>query len=158
MQNDGKHERALHVFEMLCNNLEAHDWTYKKNLDALTIETGVRGDDLPILFSLVVEEDEQLVLLISPLPFLVSEDKRIDMAVAVSAINNILADGSFDYDIQSGRTLFRMVSSFLDSDLGDEVLSYMIAASTYAIDEFNDKLLALSLGSLSLEKFMDLVK
>ena len=51
-----------------------------------------------------------------------------------------------------------MVSSFLDSDLGDEVLSYMIAASTYAIDEFNDKLLALSLGSLSLEEFMDLVK
>ncbi len=157
MQNENRHELALLTFKSLCDNLDDHHWKYSKDEEQLTIECGVQGDDLPMDLTIEVDEGRQLVLLLSHQPFVTPEDKRIDMAVAVSVVNNRLVDGCFDYDIRNGHMFFRMVCSFKDSVLGDDLFSYLIGCSCQTIDDYNDKFMMLSTGLIDVEKFMEIV-
>ena len=150
--------RAQKVYETLCAALDHDDWHYKKDEEALTIECGARGEDLPMELLVKVDVDRMLVMLLSKIPFQIAEDKRLDVAVAVSVINNMLVDGSFDYDVASGRIFFRMTNSYIESNLGEEMFRYLVYCSCKTIDSFNDKLLMLSKGVLSLEQFIQSVK
>ncbi|MBR6742530.1 MAG: hypothetical protein IKM09_03700, partial [Clostridia bacterium] len=93
-------------------------------------------------------------MLISHMPFVIHEDKRLDVAIAVTALNNRLVDGCFDYDIKSGHMFFRMTNSFIDSRLDEEVFAYMLFCACKTIDDYNDKFLMLDKGMLSLEQFL----
>lgn len=157
MDSGNKHERALQAFRALCANLDAHNWHYKKFEEDLTIDTGVNGEDLPISLLIQVDEDRELVILLSLQPFSVPENKRLDMAAAVSVVNNRLVDGSFDFDIKKGRLVFRMTSCYIDSILGDDLFTYMIGVSCKTVDDFNDKFMMLSSGMISIEKFIELI-
>ena len=149
------HEKALEVFNGLCKTFEKHDWQYEKEEAKLTLRSGAVSADLPMEFDVIVEEDSMLVLLVSRLPFSVPEDRRRDMAVAVSVANNALADGCFDFDICGGRLFFRMTSCFLDSTLGEDLFRYMLFASCRIIDEYNDKFLSLATGRMPVEEFIE---
>ena len=157
MQNENMHEQAVQTFKTLCDHLDAYEWKYSKDEDALRIDCGARGEDLPMDITIEVDEDRQIVLLLSHQPFVVPENKRIDMAVAVSVINNLLIDGCFDFNIKDGHMFYRSVNSFRDSALGEKLFHYMIACSCRTIDEYNDKLMLLSTGLISLEQFIELV-
>ena len=85
------------------------------------------------------------------------DDKRLDMAVAVSAANNLLVDGSFDYDIKQGRMFFRMTSSFRESLVGKDLFTYMLLCSCKTIDDFNDKFMMLAKGLITLEQFFETI-
>lgn len=156
MDLGNKHEQALRVFNGLCANLDAHHWRYDKNEGELTIDCQAQGDDLPMEIRLEVHEERRFVTLLSHQPFVVKEEKRLDMAVAVSVVNNMLLDGSFDFDIKNGHMFFRMTSSYIDSLLGDELFSYMIGLSLKVIDDFNDKFFMLSSGMITIEQFLEI--
>jgi len=145
---------AKKVYETLCKNLESHDWHYQKEEEKLAIECGAQGDDLPMKITIQVDADRHLIMLLSHLPFVVSEEKRLDLAVAVSVVNNRLVDGSFDYDVKSGHMFFRMTNSFLESEIGDDAFSYMLFCSCQTIDEYNDKFLMIAKNMMSLEQFI----
>lgn len=147
-------EQAKATFATLCQTLDKHEWRYKKNEDTLSIECGAQGDDLPMEINVLVDADKMLVLLISHMPFVIRDDKRLDVAIAVSAINNALADGSFDYDIASGHMFFRMTNSFIESMISEEVFVYMLFCSCKTIDEYNDKFLMLAKGLIPIEQFL----
>ena len=36
------------------------------------------------------------------MPYTIPKDRRFDIAIAISAVNNSIVDGSFDFDIKSG--------------------------------------------------------
>ena len=147
-------EQAQAVFATLCRALDAHEWQYQKDEEGLCIECSARGDDLPMEITVKVDAERMVIRLISHMPFVIQEDKRLDVAIAVSSINNMLVDGSFDYDITSGQIFYRMTNSFLESEIGEEVFLYMIFCSCQMIDEYNDKFLMLAKGMLSLEQFL----
>jgi hypothetical protein len=50
-----------------------------------------------------------------------------------------------------------MTNSFVESLLDAEVFEYMLSCSFATIDEYNDKLLMLANGTISLDKFLELV-
>lgn len=152
---DEKMVRAQKNYETLCTMLNGNDWHYKKDDAKMKIECGAQGDDLPMDISIRIDSDRQLVVLLSHLPFVVSEDKRLDIAVATSVINYKLVDGSFDFDIEDGHMFFRMTSSYRESELAKEVFFYMLMCSCQTIDEYNDKLLMLAKNMLSLEDFIN---
>ncbi len=147
-----KHART--VFDTFCLVLDKNEWRYKKDTEKLTIECGAQGDDFPMEINIKVDAERMLVLLISKMPFVIQEDKRLDVAIAVSAINNSLVDGCFDYDIASGHMFFRMTNSFIESKLGEDVLEYLLFCSCHTIDKFNDKIFMLSKGMVSIEQFI----
>lgn len=156
MDDERRLNLAKTTFTTLCKTLDEQQWHYEKDENDLSIECGAQGEDLPMKITVKVDADRQLVMLLSHLPFVISEDKRLDIAVAVSSVNNLLVDGSFDYDIKTGHMFFRMTNSFLESQLGKEAFSYMLFCSCQTIDEYNDKFLMISKGVMSLEQFLTL--
>lgn len=151
---DEKLERAQKVYETLCATLDKHEWHYQKNEERLSIECGAQGEDLPMKITIRVDAERQLIMLLSHLPFIISEDKRLDVAIATSIANNGLVDGSFDFDITDGHMFFRMTSSFIESEIGNELFTYMLMVSCHTIDEYNDKFLMLGKGMMSIQDFI----
>lgn len=149
-----KLEQAKAVFATLCQALDNHEWHYTKDEEKLSIECGAQGEDLPMEINIHVDTERLLVLLLSHIPFAIQEDKRLDVAIAISAINNTLVDGCFDYNVASGAIFFRMTNSFIESKISEEVLTYMLMCSCSTIDDYNDKLLMLSKGMVSIEQFL----
>ncbi len=146
---------AQKTFAILCKALDNNDFKYHKNEEKLSVEFGVLGEDIPMDFVVNVDAQRQLVMLFSQVNIATDEDKRLDIAVATGFINNKIVNGSFDYDISTGKIWFRMVNSFMDSELGEELFAYMIFSAANTIDEYNDKFLMLSKGFISIEQFID---
>ena len=98
--------------------------------------------------------DMQLIVLLSLLPFNIPKNKRTEMAIAVSAVNNKIINGAFDYNIITGNLFFKITNSFIDSTIDEEVLDYLFVCSVSTIDDYNDKFFMLTNGMMSFEQFM----
>lgn len=155
MEDEKNNAFAKTVFTTLCDVMERRGWKYEKDEKDLTVHFIVSGDDIPMQFILVIDAERQLIRLMSPLPFKMSEDKRIDGAIATCAASFGLADGSFDYDLTEGRIIFRMTAPFRESLIGEELFHYMIECSCVTVDEYNDKFLAIDKGLLSVSDFIE---
>ena len=83
----------------------------------------------------------------------IAEDKRVEAAIAINAINNQLANGNFDMDIGDGTVLFRVAVPF-EGGMPDESIHYLIGVACVTVDEYNDKLLMLNKGMWTLEEFI----
>ena len=148
---------AQKTFLKLCSALDKHNWKYTKNLEELRIDCGAQGEDLPMDIVIKVEAKRMIIALLSKLPFTVQDAARLDMAIAVSAVNYLLVDGSFDYNITNGSLFFRMTNSFLESEMGDDMFTYMLMCSCITIDEYNDKFLMLAKGLMTIDQFIGML-
>lgn len=146
---------ARETFETLCRTLDKKEWRYQKEDEKLTLFCGAKGDDLPIDIHFTLDPERMLIVMVSHLPFVTPEDKRLDTAIAVSAVNNLLAHGCFDFDLKSGHMFFRMSNSFIESRIGEELFAYLLMAACNVVDEYNDKFLMLGKGNLSLQQFLE---
>ena len=146
--------RAQKVYATLCQAIENRGWTYDKKEEELVVQFCVSGDDLPMYFTLVIDEQRQLIRLFSPMTFKMSEDKRMEGAIATCVATSALVDGVFDYNLEDGNICFRMNSCFRGSEIGEDVLQYMISCATATVDAYNDMFQALDKGYLSLEGFI----
>ena len=147
-------ELARATFATLCRTLEMHDWRYEKDEETMTLTCSAKGDDLPMEFTVKIDAERMVVVMFSYMPFTIQEDKRLDAALAITAVNYALVHGTFDYNIATGDIYFRMTNSFLDSTLSEELLAYMLFCSCKTIDDYIDKFLMLSKGMISLEQFL----
>ncbi len=154
MTDDRAVKMAKATYDVMCGKLDEMGWKYEKYEEDFVIKSGVRGDDLPIEFIIVVNPDTQIVRYMSKMPFNIGEDKRIDAAIAVCAANNGLVDGNFDYDVLTGEIVYRMTANFRESLLSGDVFEYMVIVSSKIVDKYNDRFLMLSKGMLSVEQFL----
>lgn len=152
--SDNKMIFAQETYNGLCKSLDNIGWKYQRNDEELKIMFGVNGDDLAMHFLIIVDVERQLIRLLSLLPFQMSANKRVDGAIAICAINYLLADGNFDLDVETGNIIFKLTSSFRSSLIGEEAFNYMVDVSCHTIDLYNDKLEALSDGRISIEDFL----
>ena len=148
--------KAVEVYETLCSMLDNINWKYDKIEEKLMIKSGVKGEDLPIDFIVVVKPRNQVVQFISSMPFNMPEDKRVEGALAVCTANYGLVDGSFDYDLSDGQIVFRLTSSYRDSLLSEALFEYMVMVSASTIDKYNDRFFMLAKGMISLEQFIEM--
>lgn len=146
-------KKAQEVFATLCEMLDEKGMRYEKHENELVVTFIMGGEDIPMQFVLNVDVEKQLIRLMSPIPASFDGDKKMDGALATCQINFRLADGSFDYDYESGKVYFRMTSSFVDSLISKDLFEYMVGVASLAVDEFNDKLFMLAKGNLCLEDF-----
>ena len=145
---------AKKVYDTICAAIERREWEYQKDDERLVINFGVNGDDIPMQFIMVVDVERQLVRMMSPMPFKMAEDKRMEGAIVTCVANFGMVDGSFDYDVADGTIVFRMTASFRESVIGDGLFQYMISCSCAMVDAYNDKFLAINKGILSVEDFI----
>ena len=156
MKESSKYLAAAKVYHDFCKMMDDEEWTYEGNEEKLSIVCGAVGEDLPIELNIRMDVDRQLVLVLSRLPYNIPEEKRIDVAVAVSVINDTLVDGNVEFDLMEGRVFFRMTNRYMDSNLSSEVYKYLLYCASQTIDAFNDKLLMLSKGIIDVEQFIKL--
>ena len=154
MIDANKMELAKQVYGTLCEAIERREWKFGKDEEKLLVHFGVRGDDIPMNFILVVDAERQLVRLMSPLPFKMCEAKRMEGAIATCAATYGMADGSFDYDLSDGEIVFRMTASFRESRIGEGLLQYMISCSCAMVDKYNDQFLAIDKGIIRIADFL----
>ncbi len=154
MTDENKMILAKEVFKTLCKTLDDKGLKYDTDDEKLTAFFGASGDDVPMNFILIVDADRQLLRFLSPLPFKMSEDKRIDGAIATCIATYGLNDGSFDYDITDGEIVFRLTASFRESVIGEGLLDYMLAVTAGVTDRYNDQFLAIDKGYLSIADFI----
>lgn len=144
---------AREVYNTLCGALDAAGFKYQMFEDDLVIKLTATGEDLPMEFLLNVDAKRELVRIHSRQPFSFGAN-NINGAVATSCINNLLVDGSFDYNYENGDVYYRMTSSYRESLISPDLLLYMIACSLQIVDEYNDKLLMLAKNMITIEQFV----
>jgi len=148
-------QKAKEVFATLINMLDTRGWKYTKHEDKLLIKSGVKSEDLPVEFIVVVNPRNEVVQFLSAMPFNMPEDKRVDGAIAVCAANYGLVDGSFDYDLNDGEIRFRLTSSYRESTLSEAVFEYMIMVSALTVDQYNDKFFMIAKGMMTVQQFLE---
>ena len=151
---NGQNMTAQQVYATMCQALDERNWKYTRFEEDLVVSFGVNGDDLPMNFVLQVDEERQVIRLMSGLPFKMPEDKRVEGAIAAIVASYGMVDGSFDYDLQSGSVLYRMTASFRGSRVGTGLLAYLIDCACAMVDRYNDKFLAISKGILTIQDFL----
>ena len=154
MVDEKKMELAKQVYQTLCEAIERREWNFGKDEEKLLVHFGVSGDDIPMQFILIVDAERQLIRLMSPMPFKMSESKRMEGAIATCAASFGMADGSFDYDLSDGTIVFRMTASFRESLIGEGLFQYMITCSCAMVDKYNDQFLTLDKGIMSITDFI----
>lgn len=142
------------VYNTLCAALDEIGWKYKKHDEDLVVNFGVNGEDLPIAFVIVVDDERDLIRCFSGLPFNFPEDKRLDGCVAVSSVNYTMVSGSFDYDISDGSVTFRLINSYKGCTVDQELFTFIVDLTCAVVDKYNDKFFALSKGMISIEDFL----
>ena len=151
---NGQNMTAQQVYATMCQALDERNWKYSRFEEDLVVSFGVNGDDLPMNFVLQVDEERQVIRLMSGLPFKMPEDKRVEGAIAAIVASYGMVDGSFDYDLQSGSVLYRMTASFRGSREGTGLFAYLIDCACAMVDRYNDKFLAISKGILTIQDFL----
>lgn len=159
MADEKLEKRAERVFEDLCKALDNNKIKYQKEgLDQdgdWTVRFSFGGDDLPMDFVMFVDTKRQLVRVMSMMPFTFSEAKRVEGAIVVGRANYKMVDGCFDYNVETGKIIFKITASYIDSILGDDAFMYMIHLAVNMVDEFNDKFFMVDKGMMSVDQFIE---
>ena len=155
MADQNEIKRAEKAYAAIIKMLDDIDFRYSRYDEDMTIKCGIKGDDLPIDILMRVKTEQQVVQVRSILPFNMSEDKRVDGAIAVCVANYNMINGAFDYDISDGEISFRMCAPFHENELGHEQLEYMLMCTASTVDAYNDKFFMISKGMLPLEQFIE---
>ena len=118
------------------------------------LEYGVRGEDIPMDFRILIEVERGIMKFISPQPVRFSPEKRAEAALAICAINDAIVDGSYSMDLKDGTVMYMQTTCYRGSLISSEVFRYMIGLSNSIVDAFNDKLLMLQNGIMDLDAFI----
>ena len=143
---------ALAIFNKYCSYLDAQNWNYEKDEDKFLVVYNVTGEDLPMRFLVVLEPELGIIRIISELPFEVSEDKIVDLNLAVTAVNDHIMNGCFLVSPHS--VLFKVASSYYFDEVDDNLFDYLMSVSINVVEKYNDKFFALEKGYVSLNDFI----
>lgn len=144
--------RDRELYELMCAALDERSWKYKRHDEECFIEYGMNGEDIPMSFLMSVHNGA--VQNYSVIPAAMDEEHRVDGAVVVAFVNNLLPDGCFDYDLQTGRISFRLCYPIMDALPGKELFYHVIDLAGWAVDRYNDSFLMLAKGLISLNDFI----
>lgn len=151
-------KQAQAVYKTFCDMLDGRNWHYKKDDEKLEIKCGAQGDDLPMELKIMVDSKRLLIAIYSFMPFEVPESRRKEMAVAVARANYGMVDGSFDYDYNTGKIVFRITSSYRDSLVGKDMCEYLLMCACFTIDRYNDKFLVISKNDMTIDEIIKFIE
>lgn len=154
MDEEKKNPDAMAVYNTIIDNLNKRNWVFDRYDDSLMVRFIVSSEDLNISYRIIVDPDCGLIFLYSNMPFSAKPEKALDITLAIAAINSRLADGSFEYDMNTSEIRFKMTNSYIGCKVFSELMDYMIDFSGVEIDDYNDKLYALNMGYVSIDDLL----
>lgn len=151
--DERKLNQAKMVFNTLCTTLDKKGWKYDRDDEKLIVRTGAVGDDLSMKLYIKVDAERELMYLKSPMPFTIRPERVRDMETAYGIVNWAMLNGCFEMDRQDGYSGFKLVVVFMESLISESVCRYLINMSCNMIDKYNDKLLAVEEGRMTIDEF-----
>lgn len=133
-------------FKLLAKAFDSKGWRYKTDEDNLTMTTSFRGDDLSMPIIIKIDAERDIIRLHSVLETKFGEDKRAMGSVATSLINWRVVNGCFDYDMSDGQVVFRIVQSYRNCTLSEDVIIYLVNCLVGTVDDYNDVLTKMARG------------
>ena len=112
-------------------------------------------DDFPMGFLMWTVPSLDIIKYVLPFSFKISEEKRLDAAVAVSVANYALVNGSFDYNIKDGSIEFRMGVSCFDCVYSEDFFIDLFECGRWLVNKYIKKFYDLSEGTLTLKEFIE---
>jgi len=146
-------EQAKKVYATLRTVLEQRDFPAQYDDEELVAYFKGTGEDMPMEFFFRVNAKSGIVTVFSKLPFSFPEERRTEGALGTLMLNDTFPFGCFDYNVFDGGVRFRGALCFRDSVLSESALDWLVGCAIAVVEEFNDKLLALSTGILDLDAF-----
>ncbi len=156
MSDDIKVQHARAMYEKVKEMLTEKNVRFQSADEQMMINFVISGDDLPMEIYVISDAGGQKLRTLSKMPFTVSNDKMVEMATAVCIANSGLYMGNFDYVLTEGVIFFAIQQSYLDTDLSKELIDLVIAETVDAVDKYNDRLMLLNKGMLTLEQFIEM--
>lgn len=158
MTDSNKLKQAQTVYKSMREMFDSRGLQYEAEDENLAIYSGAKGDDLPVGIRMQVDPDRMLIVSHSQMPFDVPENRRLEMAIAISRANYGLPDGDFDYDFMTGNIVFRMTCCYRDSLIGCELFEYMFVVTYGIVDEYNDLLEKVATTDMTVDEIMKTIK
>lgn len=152
---DEKQAKAKKIYATMVSALKKKDWQFDEREEDFAIFSSYTGDDIPIKFAISIDAEREVIRFLSPMLFNMAEDKRIDAAIAVCVANYGLNNGSFDYDLNDGKVYFRLTTSYVGCEVGEEFFMDMMATALLTTDKYNDRFLMLSKGAITIQQFIE---
>ena len=151
-------QQAKTVYGTLCKMLTDKGLKFKSFDEDLTVTFGFKGEDIPVEIIANIDPERLLITMFSQLPFTVPENKRADVALAISMVNCSIVDGSFGFDYNKGTVVFKITSRFNESLIGKSLLEYMMVICYHTVERFNDKFFLIANGKMSLEELQQFIR
>lgn len=156
MADDRQKKAAQAVYNTIIKHLDGAGLKYdimEAPADDYMINLKMRGDDLPISLYIIVDADRELIMVKAPEYTSFGQDKIDLVAKAVCFLNSTIVDGRYALDIDDGRIMWTISSSYRSSLIGEEVIRYLIGVSVTTLDDYNELLMMLNMGILDLDSF-----
>ena len=156
MTEDTSEKRAQEAYDALRASLDEMAIKYSESVGALyRVDFEMIGKFIPMKYSIVIAPEKQVILMFAYLPFKVPEDRREDVAVVTSFANSMLADGSFNFDVDSGSVSYRMASSFKESLVGKGLFDRMLSCAFSVVDRLGFRIFVVSRGMMTPDEFAE---
>lgn len=152
---DEQQIKAKKIYSTMVSALKKSDWHFAEEENELMIISSFTGDDFPIKYIIRVDADREVIQFLAPMPFSMAEDKRVDGAIAVCVANYGMVNGSFDYNINDGEISFRLTTSYVGCEIGEDFFMNMMVVALSTTDRYNDKFLMLSKGVITVQQFVE---
>lgn len=146
---------AKEVLDTFCRALDQKKINYVKHDSTLSVLFPMQEKSFAGAVSFQVDKRHQLMELSAMLPFKVKAVRRLDMAVAVCALNRDLPTGLLDYDLRKNLVYYRMTELYADSRFEIGFFHKMLNYTARLADECCEKLEALNAGRITIEKFLN---
>lgn len=114
---------AQNVYDMIISTLKSQDYKFLQP-DNLKVAFQIETDDTPIVFSVVIDAERQLIRMIAGYSITFPKERRIDGAIATCSTNCNLVAGGFDFDYETGSVVFRISASFAGSIISPTFFVY----------------------------------
>ena len=150
-----KTQAGLNAYRTLISMMNNQGLKYTSFDDKLHVELGFNTDDLDVNLICIIDEERELVRILSFLPFKFPEDKRVEGAIAATVANHGLVNGSFDFDMSDGEMLFKCVNSYKNGDFNEDIAHYMVSIVVSTVDDYNDRFFGIAKGMISIQDFIE---
>lgn len=129
---------AQNVYDMIISTLKSQDYKFLQP-DNLKVAFQIETDDTPIVFSVVIDAERQLIRMIAGYSITFPKERRIDGAIATCSTNCNLVAGGFDFDYETGSVVFRISASFAGSIISPDVFFVYGAQSIQRVRALRQK-------------------
>lgn len=129
---------AQNVYDMIISTLKSQDYKFLQP-DNLKVAFQIETDDTPIVFSVVIYAERQLIRMIAGYSITFPKERRINGAIATCSTNCNLVAGGFDFDYETGSVVFRISASFAGSIISPDVFFVYDAQSIQRVRALRQK-------------------